>query len=244
MTKLFLFDVDGTLAESTMTINSDIVKVLEKMRKEDYILGIVGGGNYKKILSQITDDHLHLFKYIFSENGLVSFEDGKCIHNNNLKNIYSEKEINDIVNIVLKYEIDLDLPYKRGSFMIMRNGMWYYTPIGSDCSYEERLNFIEYNKTNNILRNVVKELKPLLEPFNLDVLLGGSIGVGIHPKGWDKSYTLQFLDFDKYDEVYFFGDRCTPDGNDYPLYSCDKIKGYSVDNPKDTYDYLIKILNY
>ena len=65
---LLLFDVDGTIAESGGYINDEIVILLNKLNK-NYDIGIVGGGIFTKILSQINNKII--FNHIFSECGLV-----------------------------------------------------------------------------------------------------------------------------------------------------------------------------
>ena len=76
----------------------------------------------------------------------------------------------------------------------------------------------------------------------VDSLLFFCLFVAIHPIGWDKSYIIKnsILDISKYSQVYFFGDRCTPEGNDYPLYIHPKINGIDVKNPDDTLNKLLK----
>ncbi|OTF69472.1 hypothetical protein BLA29_014960 [Euroglyphus maynei] len=59
--------------------------------------------------------------------------------------------------------------------------------------------------------------------------------------GWDKRFCLRFIPDDHYDRIYFFGDRCTPNGNDYALYSHERTIGHSVTNPDDTRQKLEKL---
>ena len=62
----------------------------------------------------------------------------------------------------------------------------------------------------------------------LEASIGGEISVDIHPKGQDKSQILKDLEGD----IMFFGDRCEPGGNDYPI--AKKIKDtHVVHNVKD-----------
>ena len=240
--KLILFDVDGTLAESTLSISQKMVDILTVFKEDPYYeLGIVGGGEYSKIISQIGQENAHLFKYIFSENGLVSYKGDELFHKNDIKNSISENNLQKIINFVLRYIADLELPYKRGSFVRFRTGMLYITPIGGDCSQEERNNFVEYDKIHEVRQTMIDALKK--EFPDISILLGGAIGLGIHPKGWDKSYIMQFLNKEDYDGIIFYGDRCTPDGNDYPLFSHPDIKGFCVENPQNTIDSLLKIIN-
>ena len=75
---------------------------------------------------------------------------------------------------------------------------------------------------------MIKTLQKEFDQYDVDVLMGGQIGIGIHPKGWDKSYILQFINLTDYESVSFYGDRCLPNGNDYPLYSHMNINGNFV----------------
>ena len=53
MSKLILFDVDGTLTESGKIIHNSMLNKLITLNNKGYDLGIVGGGKLEKILNQI-----------------------------------------------------------------------------------------------------------------------------------------------------------------------------------------------
>ena len=57
--------------------------------------------------------------------------------------------INRFVNFCLKYLSEIDIPIKRGTFIEFRNGMINISPIGRNCSQEERDDFEKYDKVNN-----------------------------------------------------------------------------------------------
>ena len=81
MKRLVLFDVDGTLTKSCLTIERPMIETLEKLGKiENLDLGIVGGSNLKKQKEQLLEKKLSLLKYLFSENGLVGFKNGELIN--------------------------------------------------------------------------------------------------------------------------------------------------------------------
>lgn len=63
-----------------------------------------------------------------------------------------------MINFSLKYIADLDIPVKRGTFLEYRNGMMNISPIGRNCSKDERNAFEEYDKTANIRTNFVLAL--------------------------------------------------------------------------------------
>ena len=75
---------------------------------------------------------------------------------------------------------------------------------------------------------------------DITVALGGQTGIDIGPKGADKSQILR--DFDKTDDVHFFGDMMNEGQNDYPLAMAilDNMMGtaYNVEDYKETWKIL------
>ena len=122
--------------------------------------------------------------------------------------------------------------------MEYRNGMMNISPIGRNCSREERNEFEEYDKTAGVRVAFVEALKKELADLNLQFSIGGQISFDVFPQGWDKSFCLQFIEKD-YDEIHFFGDKCYKGGNDHEIYEDPRTIGHEVKNPDDT----IKILN-
>jgi len=57
-----------------------------------------------------------------------------------------EPALKELINFVLHYIADLDIPIKRGTFIEFRNGMLNVSPIGRNCSQEERDEFERYDK--------------------------------------------------------------------------------------------------
>ena len=47
--------------------------------------------------------------------------------------------------------------------------------------------------------------------------IGGQISFDVFPKGWDKTYCLQFVEGEGYDEIHFFGDKTYEGGNDFEV---------------------------
>lgn len=234
--KIILFDVDGTLTESTMVIKDEMIDTLKKIKKY-HDLAIVSGGTFTKLKSQIQEKNLNLFSYIFAENGTTCVKNNKLFEINKLTGYVREETLQKIINFILRYIANLELPYKRGNFINFRNGMMYVTPIGSDCSYLERQDFILYDKEHNIRNKMIQALRNEFSDLDFSFLLGGSIGIGIHPESWDKTFCLKFLK--DYQDIYFFGDRVERDGNDYCLYNHPNIIGFGTSGPEET----MKILN-
>lgn len=72
------------------------------------------------------------------ENGLVAYKDGNLIGKQSIATFLGEDNIKEVVNFALRYIADLDIPIKRGTFVEFRAGMLNISPIGRNCSREER----------------------------------------------------------------------------------------------------------
>ena len=90
------------------------------------------------------------YDYVFSENGLVAHKQGQLIAEASLKTHMGEKKLQELINFLLHYIADLDIPIKRGTFIEFRKGMLNVSPIGRNCSQEERDEFEQYDKKANI----------------------------------------------------------------------------------------------
>ena len=78
--------------------------------------------------------------------------------------------------------------------------------------------------------------KVFLGLVGVGVGIGIGIGIGIYPIEYGKSQVLDSLS--DYTDISYFGDKYTPEGNDYELISHPKIKGYPVDSISDTLEYI------
>ena len=140
-----------------------------------------------------------------------------------------------MLNFGLRYIAKLELPVKRGTFIQYRTSTINISPIGRDCTLEERKTFIEYDKKNHILDNFKLAFdNEFGKKFNVSTDIGGQISFDVFPKGWDKRYCLQFVE-KLYDNIIFFGDKGYYGGNDYEIFTNDKItRGVRVKNPEET----------
>ena len=64
--------------------------------------------------------------------------------------------------------------------------------------------------------------------------MGGQISIDCFPKGWDKTYCLQFVENDCFDEIHFFGDKTSAGGNDHEIFEDKRTVGHTVSGPDDT----------
>jgi phosphomannomutase len=73
--------------------------------------------------------------------------------------------------------------------------------------------------------------------FGLKYSIGGQISVDVFPIGWDKTYCLRHIE--EFEEVYFFGDKTSPGGNDFEIATSPRIKeAFTVISPDNTAEIL------
>jgi len=179
--------------------------------------------------------------FAFSENGLVGLKNGQAFHNKSIKDELGEAKLKKIINFCLLYIGNLDIPIKRGTFIEYRTGMLNISPIGRNCSRDERNAYEVYDKEHKIRETFIKALKEEFKEDKLQYSIGGQISFDVFPKGWDKTYCLQFLQ--GYDEIHFFGDKTFEGGNDHEIFMDERTIGHTVKDPQDTISQLKQLFN-
>ena len=229
---LALFDVDGTLTVPRKEAD-DVMKAFMRALKTKVTVGIVGGSDLVKISEQLGEGAEKEYDYLFAENGLVAFKHGELLAKQSLKAFLGEDKLKTFLNFVLHYVADLDIPIKRGTFIEFRAGMLNVSPIGRNCSQEERDEFERFDKEAGVRATMVEVLREKFADYGLTYSIGGQISFDVFPQGWDKTYCLQFVEKD-FDVIHFFGDKTYKGGNDHEIFESEKTIGHTVTSPEDT----------
>eukprot|EP00744_Colponema_vietnamica_P007311 GILI01010537.1.p1 GENE.GILI01010537.1~~GILI01010537.1.p1 ORF type:complete len:250 (+),score=84.60 GILI01010537.1:114-863(+) len=228
---LALFDVDGTLTKPRNKATPELLAFMKELRSKVHI-GVVGGSDLHKITEQLGDSVLQDFDFVFSENGLVAHKDGAKLAARSIGEELGEDSLKQIINWVLRYFADLDIPVKRGTFIEYRTGMLNISPIGRNCNQKERDEFEQFDKVHKVRETMVAAMRQQFAHLNLQFSIGGQISIDLFPQGWDKTYCLRFLE--QFTEIHFFGDKTDIGGNDYEIYSHPRTVGHSVKTFDDT----------
>jgi len=236
MSTLILFDVDGTLTIPRKKIETPMENCLKNLAlKENITIGFVGGSDLEKQIEQLTNKNLKLFTWMFSQNGLKSFYNQELFYEKSLIDFLGEDKYTFIINKILFCLSQLNIPKKRGNFIELRTGLINVSPIGRSCSQLEREEFNELDKKykyrETLIKNIKLELGNITDEFNFSI--GGQISFDMFPKGWDKTFALQFVE-KKYDKIYFFGDMTHEGGNDFEIYNDKRVHGFKVNNYNET----------
>ncbi|CAM9726705.1 unnamed protein product [Ectocarpus sp. 4 AP-2014] len=231
-----LFDVDGTLTAARKEVLPDMVEFMANLRKE-ITIGVVGGSDLPKQKEQLGETAvMQDYDYSFSQNGLVAYKAGELIGEQTISKHVGEENLKKIINWVLKYMSGIDIPVKRGTFIEFRTGMLNISPVGRNCSQEERDAFEQYDHEHKIRQTMVDAMRAEFADLNLTFSIGGQISFDLFPTGWDKTFCLQFLGegTTEYDEIHFFGDKTFPGGNDFEIFESPRTIGHTVTSPEDT----------
>ncbi|XP_059075104.1 phosphomannomutase-like [Cryptomeria japonica] len=142
------------------------------------------------------------------------------------KEFLGEEKLKELINFTLHYIADLDIPVKRGTFIEFRSGMLNVSPIGRNCSREERDEFEQYDKIHGIRMKMVEVLRNKFAHLKLTYSIGGQISFDVFPQGWDKTYCLRYLE-NYFNEIHFFGDKTYKGGNDHEIFESEKTVGHT-----------------
>lgn len=192
MRSLVLFDVDETLTKSRKRMTDNVVSTLQRLKDIPNIdIAVVSGLNYKNLIRQLGEENMDLFKYIFPENGLVAYKDGILFHEMKIIKYLGEKINKQIINYLLKYMLELDVPIKRGTFIEYRTGLINLCPIGRNCTNDERMAFNKYDRIHGIRKKLATDIVENFGHLGIQCSIGGQISVDMFPVGWDKTYCLK-----------------------------------------------------
>ena len=252
---LFLFDMDGTLtpARQKMPIANEVM--LGRIQFSKHEVGIITGSdmNYVKQqcsslfdLSLINTNEIHFLPC----NGTKYIKDNELIYSENMKEYVGSNNWNNIIEFLFKLQLELISENKviplSGHFFDYRESLLNWCPIGRKATLEDRTKWESVDLDNAIRNPILVKIKEFLSNIERDITvkLGGDTSFDIFPTGWDKTYPLDKTElFKGYDKIYFVGDRCTPNGNDYELYKHPAVSGFQTSSPEETIEIVNKILS-
>jgi phosphomannomutase len=83
-----------------------------------------------------------------------------------------EDALQNFINFVLRYISELQLPFKRGTFVEFRTGMINISPVGRNCSKKEREQFYEYDNEHHIREKFIQALRKEFPDLSLTYSIG------------------------------------------------------------------------
>ena len=162
------------------SVSKETLAFLKSLRGK-VTTGMVGGSDLVKQREQLGEDVLELFDFVFPENGLAAYENGQPIGKTSFKDFLGEAKLKELINFLLMYIANLDIPIKRGTFIEFRAGMLNVSPIGRNCSHEEREEFEKFDLATGVRATMVKVLEARFPHFGLKYSIGGQISFDVFP---------------------------------------------------------------
>ena len=218
MKKLIVFDLDGTLAVSKSSLDTEMSSLLHDLLGVVKVAVISGGGwpQFEKqiLLNLPHDPNLNNLSLLPTCGTQFYHYDGDW------EKIYSEDfnedEKKKIIDSLHKALETLDFKVKKvwGKVIEDRGSQITFSALGQKAPIEEKTkwdpDFAKRKQIQIILSTIIPEFS---------VRLGGTTSVDITKPGIDKAYGIGKLHDSlgiAIDEMIFIGDAIFPGGNDYP----------------------------
>ena len=233
--KKFIFDVDGTLTPSRKEIVHEFwAPFLIFCREHDVYL--VTGSDRKKTLDQLGLDICYTAKRVYNCSGSDVYERDVNVYRDDWE---LPKKVERFLEDELAYSC---FPIRNGLHIERRPGGVNFSILGrgKDTSHG-REEYVKWDTERLERVDIADRLKNQFP--DLEVNLGGQTGLDLAAKGKNKSQILR--DFEKTDDLHFFGDMMSEGQNDWPLAMAivDNMMGssYNVNDYNETWELLLNI---
>lgn len=224
----YIFDIDGTLTNPRQEINPEFEEFFY-MWIRHHAVYLVTGSDYEKTLEQAGERILNSVKSCYNCAGNIQYIQGIEISRNEMENV----EI--LEQFLQKLLESSEYPIKVGNHIEIRTGMVNFSPIGRNCTQEQREEYYRWDKDSGQRLRIQKQIQ---ESFpRLAVHIGGQISLDICDIGSDKSQILKNIE----GPYTFFGDKTLKGGNDYDIAKAVVESGgtaHQVTGWKETYSIL------
>jgi len=218
MSKIFIFDVDGTLTPSRLPMTKEFQTFFKEWVKTNKFY-LVTGSDLPKLQEQMCYFDIEA-EGIFTccgnqfwlPNPSVPIQSADLIYDNKFK---VPRKLNKLLGTIMS---NSQYPYRYGNHIEDRGSMVNFSIVGRDCTQEQREKYYEWDKEKGERRKMSIFLKNKFK--DLDAVIGGQISIDIYPKGNDKSQVLNVIEQERLvppSEYIFIGDGIENGGNDYPL---------------------------
>jgi hypothetical protein len=218
MKKLIVFDLDGTLAESKASIDTEMANLLNSLLKIVKV-SVISGGAWSQFEKQVLD-HLSHDERLKNLSLLPTCGTKFYKYDSKWDLLYSEDftdaEKKKIIGSLKQTTETPDLKAAQtwGELIEDRGSQITFSGLGQQAPLEEKTkwdpDFAKRKKVKALLDKLIPEFS---------VRLGGATSIDVTKHGIDKAYGIRKLRDTlgiSIEEMIFVGDALFPGGNDYP----------------------------
>ncbi len=218
MKKLIVFDLDGTLAESKSSLDSEMSALLHDLLGIAKV-AVISGGDWpqfeKQLLADLPHDERLVNLSVLPTCGTKFFQyagDWKKIYSEDFTTDEKEKIISSLKKAIDAAGFKVEKVW--GEVIEDRGSQITFSALGQQAPLAEKekwdADFTKRKKIKGILDTLIPEFS---------VRMGGSTSIDVTKPGIDKAYGIRKLRDIlgiPLNEMIFIGDALFPGGNDYP----------------------------
>ena len=231
----YIFDVDGTLTPSRKQIEPKFLRFFREFIIYNHVT-LITGSDREKTIEQITPEIYNNCWRVYNCSGCDVYEGNRNVYRDSWE---LPKNVERFLEDELAYSC---FPIRNGLHIERRPGGVNFSILGrgKDTSHG-REEYVKWDKERLERVDIADRLKNQFP--DLEVNLGGQTGLDLAAKGKNKGQIIK--DFDKTDDLHFFGDMMSEGQNDWPLAMAivDNMMGscYNVNDYKETWELLLNI---
>lgn len=205
----YIFDVDGTLTPSRGAINPEFLKFMIRFARTNNVY-LATGSDAPKTIEQVRKMLFNTVNRSYNCSGNSVWEKGVNVYNNDWK---LPDEPWKYLESVLLYNRFMP---KTGWHFDERPGLINFSIVGRKAKPHQREAYVKWDIQYRDREVIAREFNiEFSEKHNVVAQVAGETGLDIMPIGKGKQQILN--DFDKTDNIVFFGDKCEKGGNDYDI---------------------------
>ena len=234
MTMNYVFDVDGTLTPSRMSMDKKFKDFFLSFIEKNKV-HLVTGSDYQKTVQQVGKEICESVITCYNCSGNSVWRKGENVWN-------SDWKLPDYIKIWFVNELKMSrYPLRTGQHLEERPGLVNFSIVGRGASFDERTTYRHWDEDTNERRKIADRFNVQFGHEGIVAQVAGETGMDITPIGADKAQIAISI----YQPMTFFGDKMDVGGNDFPLAQIIKNRkdSYSVKvkNWEDTYRYLTRL---
>jgi HAD superfamily hydrolase (TIGR01484 family) len=236
MKKLIIFDLDGTLAESKSSIDSEMSALLHNLLGLVKV-AIISGGDWiqfeKQVLSNLPNDKRLVNLSILPTCGTKFYQytekDWRKIYSEDFTTVEKDKIVSSINKAILKESFKIVKVW--GKQIEDRGSQITFSALGQEAPLKEKGKW-----DPSVVKR--KKMKELLDSYipEFSVKIGGETSIDVTKQGIDKAYGIKKLRAIlkiSIDEMIYIGDSLFFGGNDYPAKEAG-VLSIQIKNPLET----------